>query len=562
MISKRIGIAPQNDNYARLANYIADAGHKGEKALLSWCAGCFGGDDYAEGIAEVLDTQDMNTRTTQAKTYHLIVSFRPEDEARFTPELFQAIEKRFAEALGYAEHQRHCGVHKNTANLHLHVAYSMIHPEKGTWHKEFRDFWIRDRVCRELEREYGLHIDHGREQAVPGRERLGDKAAQVESHTGQESFESYAARHKEAIMAALPGITDWKELHETLARFGMEIKPHGNGLALKDRHGKHAVKASALDRSLSMKRLEARFGLYQPSSGLDQVQEHSRYQAPPLHRSPERGDLYAEYRRSIEDRKVRLQAAKEKDEAALAAIRAEWAAKRREIERMGIAKKNRRNLLALARKHEAESIARAKLELLPEREAVRRDIPFTTWSGFLKHKAEQGNETALAVLRSGKENVEPDQVLETPGNWTQHGREQFSLGKEKIRAEYAARERAALETEGITGKGRNRLLAVLRMESLAAEERQAGQPALIAGFQHEIDHKGTVIFTLPGGGVIRDSGKELFFSGNDEVVHHAAVRYAQKKWGKNLRIEGNKIVRLEKELVKAKVKEQRHHLGR
>lgn len=33
MISKKVDISPQNDNYARLAEYIADAGHEGEKSL-------------------------------------------------------------------------------------------------------------------------------------------------------------------------------------------------------------------------------------------------------------------------------------------------------------------------------------------------------------------------------------------------------------------------------------------------------------------------------------------------------------------------------------------------
>ncbi len=78
MISKRAFIKPENDNYARLAEYIAAADHEGEKLLYRWCAGCLGGEDYAEGIAEILDTQAMNTRKRKAKTYHLIVSFRPE----------------------------------------------------------------------------------------------------------------------------------------------------------------------------------------------------------------------------------------------------------------------------------------------------------------------------------------------------------------------------------------------------------------------------------------------------------------------------------------------------
>lgn len=125
MISKRVFIDAGNDNYARLAAYIADAGPSGEKCLMRWAEGMLGGDDYAEGIAEAVDVQARNTRAA-SKTYHLVISFRPEDEAKLTPEAFKTIEQHFAAALGYAEHQRHCGVHKNTGNLHMHVAYNMI----------------------------------------------------------------------------------------------------------------------------------------------------------------------------------------------------------------------------------------------------------------------------------------------------------------------------------------------------------------------------------------------------------------------------------------------------
>ena len=556
MISKRAFIKPENDNYSRLADYIAAADHEGEKLLYRWCAGCLGGEDYAEGIAEILDTQAMNTRTSKSKTYHLIVSFRPEDEARLTPEVLRAMEEHFAAALDLSEHQRHCGIHKNTGNLHLHVAYNLIHPERLTMREPFRDFRKRDRLCRELEKEYGLHIDNGREQrrdALP----LGEKAAALEAHSGQESFESYARR--QPLVEALEHAGNWQELHQAFAIFGMEIKPHGNGLVAKDRHGKQAVKASAVDRSLSLKKLEARFGLYQPPAGLDQVQEQRRYQAEPLHRSPERGNLYAEYRRGIDERKARLQAVKEREDAALAAIRAQWAAKRREIERMGLAKKNRRNLLTLARKHEAEAIALATAQ--PEREAVRRDIPFTSWNGFLQHKAEQGNETALAILRSQKEAVAEEQEPVQEKDWSQHGREQFT-GNAARKADFAARERAALETDGISGKGKNHLLAVLRMERLAAEEKRTGQQAgIITGFRHKVDHKGVVVFTLPGGGVIRDQGKELFFSARDEAARAVAKLYARMKWGKNLHIEGNKIARLERGLEKEQIREQRQHIG-
>ena len=62
MISKRVFIEPANENYARLAAYIADAGPSGEKCLMSWAEGMLGGDDYAEGIEEAVDVQAQNTR--------------------------------------------------------------------------------------------------------------------------------------------------------------------------------------------------------------------------------------------------------------------------------------------------------------------------------------------------------------------------------------------------------------------------------------------------------------------------------------------------------------------
>lgn len=534
MISKRVFIDAGNDNYARLAAYIADAGPAGEKCLMNWCAGMLGGDDYAEGIAETVDVQARNTRAA-SRTYHLVISFRPEDEAKLTPEAFKAIEERFASALGYADHQRHCGVHKNTANLHMHVAYNMIHPEKYTCHKEFRDFWIRDRVCRTVEREFGLTVDNGIEinSSAQARQRHNEKARLVEAHTGQQSFDSYAQEHREAVLRSLEAAASWGDLHTTLAEYGMEIKPHGNGLAIKDRHhnrSAHAIKASALDRSLSLKKLEARFGPYTPPQNLERIQERARYAAAPLHRSPERGRLFTEYKAGIEARKTTLQKVKEQEDAALAAIRAEWMAKRRELERKNIAKKNLRRLLQLARKHEAEALAKARLSFQEPRNAVRREIPFTSWNGFLQMKAEQGSEIALAVLRSIEETVMPEQEAAPVKNWSQHGQEQVSAGS-VTRAEYAARERAVLELDGISGRGKSRLQSVLRMEQVTAD------------FRHHVDRKGTVVFTLQNGSSVRDNGTDILFSAGSESARQTALLYARKKWGKRIMLEANRIVR-------------------
>ena len=152
---------------------------------MSWCAECWAGDDYDLAVQEVLDTQALNRRTGKEKTYHLLVSFHPEDEGKLTPDVFKQIEERFADALGLSEHQRHCGVHVNTENIHMHVAYNLIHPEKLTRVEPWRDYLKRDKLYRELEKEYGLTVDNGREA---GKERgLGSRAAAMEALSGRQS---------------------------------------------------------------------------------------------------------------------------------------------------------------------------------------------------------------------------------------------------------------------------------------------------------------------------------------------------------------------------------------
>ncbi len=148
----------ENDNYRALALYIADAKigrNEGEKTLKAWAVGCQM-EDYLGGMIEVEATQAMNTTSGKEKTYHLVISFRPSDEKKLALEDYYGIEKEIAKALGFADHQRHCGIHRNTDNIHMHIAYNMIAPEKYTRHSPYRDFSKMHSVCRKLEKKYGL----------------------------------------------------------------------------------------------------------------------------------------------------------------------------------------------------------------------------------------------------------------------------------------------------------------------------------------------------------------------------------------------------------------------
>ena len=553
MISKRIPCAPQNDNYARLANYIAagrehdvrqelndgkrhydpqrhfeaDQGLAGnrmrrlsecnlasysqgqkrgvasflsvdaradrraadrvrwdtdfsedvkpEKCLMSWCAGCWAGDDYELAIQEVTDTQGLNTRTTQEKTYHLIVSFRPEDETRLTPEAFKAIEERFAQALGLSEHQRHCGVHVNTENMHMHVAYNLIHPEKLTRVEPWRDYIKRDKLCRELEKEYGLVIDNGRDKAQE--QGLGERAAAVETHTGRQSFEGYARDQGEAILAILENARSWEDVHCAFARHGLELKPRGAGLVVKNRHGRHVAKASAAHRDLSLKKLEARFGIFQEPRG-KMPESERRYGAAPLQKSPNRNQLWQEFQELRQEQK-----------AALEDIRRKWERQRMELQRRPIARRTRSNLMKMSRQYEAEEI-----------HAARMNQGVGNWLDFLRQKAAQGDETALAVLRSRKEEVASE----------------LTQRRMQARAAYLASKTAILENAELSTKTKNRLISVALMESLAS------------GTTARISKLGSIIFTLPDGEKICDTGRSISFS---DEARETALDYMTAKWG-------------------------------
>lgn len=309
-------IDPSNDNYARLAEYIADAKNRGEKCLMTWTARCDAGQDYHLGISEVVATQAMKIRTEGNLTYHLSVSFHHEDEKKLTPEIYQAIEKKFATALGFSEHQRHCGVHTNTKNVHIHMAYNMLHPQTKARKEPYRDFFKLAKVARELEKEYGLTVD-------PGREALTDlelskhdntRAKKFEAHTGLKSFDTYVRERKEIIKEKLSSATTWQELHEGMAEHGLLIRLRGNGCVIEaigsKKRGNLRIKASDLDRGFSKAALEKKLGKFEKSTGKYPMNERYGLEPAKKLRTEKERKLWRIYLRDREVRESRNEVAR------------------------------------------------------------------------------------------------------------------------------------------------------------------------------------------------------------------------------------------------------------
>lgn len=265
MIPKRIDIEPENDNFGALADYIAAAKDEGEKLENLWIENCNAGDGFDDldlAKAEIKATQALNQRTKSGKTYHLMLSFRDEH-----PPLgaLKDIEREFAKALGYAEHQRVVGTHVNTDNFHMHIAINKIHPETLKAHTPLRDFKTLERVARAMELKHGLKVDLGRSDKQEASRRP-QRATAKEAHTWEQSFDGYVRENQAELVEGLRQAESWQDLHSELARLGIELQQYARGLVIADAYGDHHIKASSIDRGLSIKVLESRFGRFEPPS--------------------------------------------------------------------------------------------------------------------------------------------------------------------------------------------------------------------------------------------------------------------------------------------------------
>ena len=490
MISRHSKRSPENDDYRRLARYIADASHDGEKCLLHWCAGCWSGDDeYELAISEVEATQALNTRVTKEKTYHLIISFRPEDEAKLSPEVFRDVELEFAKALGFEEHQRHCGVHKNTDNIHIHVAYNKIHPERRICRTPYFDYPVRDRICRELERKYGLSADNGRDPDLD--KPLNDAALAFEAHTGQESFLSYTQRHKSDILASLEKALDWAACHQAFGKFGLTLKPHGNGLIIQSHDGRHSIKASSFDRSISKAKLENRFGSFKTLVATRQPTHE--YKAAPLHKDSDRNGLYQQFQVGLQKRKAELDKLNQQEKRLYGIQTQEWECQYKNIRGKPMTRQHRHKVMQSYKDKKQKELTVLRQTMKEERDKVKKRYPYANWSQFLKNEAHHGNETALAVLRSKKDKALPEQPQ-------------------------------------AQGQPQPYLSVVSKMAEIL---RAAG----VTGGRYRIDGKGAVIFTLPNGSSVRDNGKEIHFSASNDQAKQIAEKLAQAKWGNNVKLD-------------------------
>ena len=203
----------------------------------------------------------------------------------------------------------------------------------------------------------------------------------------------------------------------------------------------------------------------------------------------------------------------------------------------GLIKKDRMDLLISASQREAAALKKFQGEMKARREEIRKQAPFWNWADFLQGKAREGDEMALAILRSRGEEVRPEgeadkRRLNPKAEALKKMREFWKEDRRKTRGRY-----------DLTSGDKKGLLASSRMYQIISEDKLLKGTSELDGFTWTVDTKGTVLFKLPSGGLIRDSGSEITYSVSDPVSRAAARRLAKLKFGRDVQEAGNMFQR-------------------
>jgi Relaxase/Mobilisation nuclease domain len=412
-VSQEHRTATDPASWTKLGAYILDTSHAGEKVAWARAVNC-GHDDPGWAVKHILSTQARNTRSKSDKSYHLVVSF-PEGE-RPTRERIEDIEDRLCDAIGFGEHQRVSAVHQNTDNWHLHVAINKVHPTTLRNVTPVRDHFRLQAACAVLEIRHGLTQEpHTLDPQQSRENKARGRAADFEARHGGQSFLTWTREQAgAALLAARDSGKGWQAVHQVAAAFDVDVKLRGAGLVVSHKSDSRLhVKASDVDRGLSLKAMTDKLGPFEPPG---QRARGEQPQASYTRPAPS-GELYEAFQRE------RDAAVRERD-AAAARLTAQHRAYARELaawyrQRMrqehaqGLRGPLRREgFQHIADEREKDRAARGEREKA-ERRAVRQAHPIPNWQGYLEAEAAKGNEAALASLRSRQRRTQrlEDEIL-------------------------------------------------------------------------------------------------------------------------------------------------------
>ncbi len=230
---------------------------------------------------------------------HWLLSWKAGDQPSAT-ECREAVEILKRHLGMSADHQAVCALHGNTENTHLHIVLNRTDPETfrvadNGWSIDRAHQAVAEIVQRqgwEQETNAVYHPGKGEKRRDKGVSGPCTKARDFENATGAKSAERLAM---DKIPKLLHPAQSWSDVHSALTPKGFRYEQKGSGALVWV--GETAVKASAIGREFSRKRMEERFGPFETAREKAAVSPLAQI-LKPLRAEP--GSRWTEYRPVLE----------------------------------------------------------------------------------------------------------------------------------------------------------------------------------------------------------------------------------------------------------------------
>ena len=381
----------KKSNFSGLVIYITNEQNKNERVGEVTVTNCHS--DQAEAaMIEVLNTQAQNTRAASDKTYHLLISFRPDEQPDATT--LKAIEMQICESLGLGDHQRISAVHHDTDNLHLHIAINKIHHTTHTIKDPYNAYFTIGQVCERLERDFGLEPTNHIGLKCGAENRADD----MENHTDIESLIGWIKR---GCYDQLQEASSWKEMHQVLQENGLKLHERGNGFAITAEDGT-TIKASSIGREFSRSKLESKLGAFQQPS--EEQEPIRKYQKKPMRSRIDTAKLFDRYKKEQKEystvQKVALAKVAERKKKKIESVKKSSQNKRAAMKHIGIRGVEQKILSATISSTLKTDINVINKKYQKERQKIYDTYKRQTWADWLRTKATGGDQEALEALRA------------------------------------------------------------------------------------------------------------------------------------------------------------------
>ena len=280
-IQNRKKSSGKSQRVTQLTHYISNPElENGKEKCIHFEADNFITDEMDSQIQEMIALATAAVRSKDPID-HSVLSWQEGE----TPTIEQAREavQMTMKHLGLEGHQVIWGLHADTDNAHIHIEVNRVNPEtlkvievnKGFQKNaiqqaaalvEKKQGWKSHDNARFKTDELGhLIVDSKDRPKVfekPDKNKNPSGHAQgMEIQTGQKSAQRIAIEDGSEIIIKA---TSWADLHEKLAKVGMEYRRNGSGAVIFV--GDVGIKASDVNRKFSFGSLQKRFGLYQPAN--------------------------------------------------------------------------------------------------------------------------------------------------------------------------------------------------------------------------------------------------------------------------------------------------------